>query len=266
VRQLHVPAHGALTVSSPGDELEREAEAMASAISADARPASRVPVQRRAVASRSAHGARILLRAPPNVTPRPGPSALVPPAVQGATTPLLNTMQIDASKVASFYRGEMVIGEIPTEGGDATIVFFQSKGGRLRAGIFRINVKDPMAALKAFSRFRGSAQRLAGTLQVPEMEVIGAAVANKDVEAMLKRRGFVESREPLPESLGARPGESIEVYTKRFPVSRAAAKVDVPRALEIKPPAGAGTGGRPDVAAKPAAGAGATETKPPSLA
>jgi Domain of unknown function (DUF4157) len=244
VQQRDGPAHGALTVSSPGDALEREAEAIASTISADARPAAHgLPAQRRAVASRSVSGVRTLARAPPNTPPGAGTPALVPPAVQEATTPLLNTMQIDASKAASFYRGEMVVGEIPTEGGDATIVFFQLKDGRLRAGIFSINVKaDPTAALKAFSRFRGIARRLAGTLQVPEMELIGAAVANPDVEAVLKRQRFVKSEEPLPESLGARSGESIEVYSKRFPVSRAAAEGDVPRPPEIKPPAGPGTG------------------------
>jgi hypothetical protein len=39
-------------------------------------------------------------------------------------------MKIDAAGQASFYRGGLVVGELPTAGKAGTIVFFQVKDGR----------------------------------------------------------------------------------------------------------------------------------------
>jgi hypothetical protein len=47
-------------------------------------------------------------------------------------------------------------------------------------------------------------------------------VVNKHVAQMLENQGFARSTEQLPESLGPLPGETIEVYSKRFPVRAAA--------------------------------------------
>jgi hypothetical protein len=141
----------------------------------------------------------------------------------------------------------MVVGEVATAGKPATIVFFQLKEGRLRAGIFSINVKgDPNAAVGAFSRFRGPARQLARALQLSEVELMGAAVANKDVAAMLERLGFVKTMEPLPPSLGALPGEPIEVYAKRFPVQgpAVAGTTAAPAAAAEASTVGAGAAGR----------------------
>ena len=145
---------------------------------------------------------------------------------QDASRPLLKSMAIDE---AAFYRGEMVVGEIVNPGKPSTIVFFELRADRLRAGIFSISVKDdPNAALKAFGSFRGNARQLARALQLPEMELVGAAVMNNDIAYMLEQRlGFVRGMEPLPESLGALPGEQIEVFTRRFPVQGAAGAADI---------------------------------------
>jgi hypothetical protein len=149
----------------------------------------------------------------------PTGTELVPVATQQAAAPLLKSLKIGEAESAAFFRGEMVVGEVATPGKTGTIVFFQLKDGRLRAGIFSISIKqDPSAAVRAFGGFRGAARELARALGLSEMELMGAAVVNKDVAAMLESQGFVKGLEPLPESLGAQAGETIEVYTKRFPV------------------------------------------------
>jgi hypothetical protein len=172
---------------------------------------------------------KLLSRGPLQVARAPaGTELLVSEAAQASAAPLLESMKVDSAGASALFRGDMVVGEVANPGKTGTIVFFQLKENRLRAGIFSINVKDdPSAALRAFGRFRGAARTLARALQVPEMELMGAAVANPNVEAMLTSQGFVKATEPLPESLGALPGESIEVFAKRFPVASAAATSEV---------------------------------------
>jgi hypothetical protein len=215
-----------ITLSDRGDGFERTADMVAETVISGRRVrdliSANMPVGRRSAP-------RLLIQRSDGKTPEiPAGQVLVSPAAQAAATPLLNGMKIDAAQGAPFYRGEMVVGEITTQG-DATIVFFQLKEGRLRAGIFSIKVpENPGAAIKAFTSFRGQAQQLARALQVSEVELMGAAVHNQKVAEMLERQHFVKSAEPLPESLGALPGETIDVYSKRFPVPGAAAPTATP--------------------------------------
>ena len=65
--------------------------------------------------------------------------------------------------------------------------------------------------MTAFASFRGGARDLAKALQLPKMELLGAAVMNPHIGPMLDRLGFTIEFEPLPETLGALPGEKIEV-------------------------------------------------------
>ena len=263
VQQRGTSAHGALTVSRPGDALEVEAGTMAGAVLTDASPVfGVVPTGRGAVTRRPAGSGRRLARALPSGGETPASAVLVSSAAQEAATPLLSSMNIDAAMAASFYRGEIVAGQIATQGKTGITVFFQLKEGRLRAGIFHISLRgNPSAALRAFSSFRGTAQRLARALEVPEMELMGAAVINKDIEAMLERQGFAKSAEPIPESLGANPGEQIEVYSKRFPVKSAAPITGETSHLPpVKAPAGPGEVGGGGGTAAP------TETPGPGAA
>ena len=216
-------AGAGVALSDRSDRFEREAEMVAERIVAGHQVPNCIRTE---VPASGGSLPRFSIQRSNGSTPEgPVGQILVSPAAQEAAAPLLNSMKIDAVQAASFYRGEMVVGEITTQG-DAMIVFFQLKEGRLRAGIFSINVKgNPRGAVRAFSSFRGNAQQFARALQVPEVELMGAAVANQDVAAMLERQGFVKSAEPLPESLGARAGETIEVYSKRFPIATETAGV-----------------------------------------
>ena len=182
--------------------------------------------------------------APPEITP----------AARAAANPLLAGMSVDLD---AFYRGEMVMAEIVNPGKPTTIAFYQLKDGRLRGGIFSISIKnDPNAAIKGFSAFRSSTRQLARVLGLAEMELMGAAVVNPQVAASLERMGFEKAMEPLPEALGARPGEQIEVYRRRFAVDLG------PAQQEFKFPATKGPVSTPAPATKAAPTTTAPRTTP----
>src|SRR5690242_11453462 len=225
VQERGAPARGALTVPGPGDTAERAAQAAASAITGGASIVSGFGLATPWAACRG----RTLARALPGEEAAPPQNVLVPPAAQTAANPILSSMKIDAP---AFYRGEVVTAEIATEGNSMT-VFFQLKEGRLRAGIFSIKVpQNTRGAFRAFGKFRSTALELGRAVQVPEVELMGAAVHNKEIEGMLLRQGFTRSEEVAPE-LGGLPGEKVEVFSKRFPVKSAA--IETPGA--VQPPA-----------------------------
>jgi hypothetical protein len=165
------------------------------AVLARATPRSRTPG---AVARPPAPYGRSIARVPAAM------GLQVSPHVQEACAPILSSLKVNPGADSPFYRGEWVQGEIAVRGGagaaegaqaaaesrPATIIFLRLEGGRLRAGIFSINVSDKEAAVRAFGDFRGTSRQLARALEVPELELMGAAVANKDIEAMLQRQGL----------------------------------------------------------------------------
>ena len=132
------------------------------------------------------------------------------------TTPMLRGMGVEEPRIAAFFKGDAVAYLTP----EGVISILQIVAGRLRAGIFSINVEnDPSAAVRAFARFRGPARSLASALGLSEMELFGAAVKNPKVEAMLRRQGFQPSTEPVPETMGLGPSTSVEIWSKRFAVT-----------------------------------------------
>jgi hypothetical protein len=139
----------------------------------------------------------------------------VPAATAEAARPTLAAMGMDAAKQDALLAGASVMYETA----NGVICIAQIVQGRLRVGIFSINIKnDPSAAVRGFASFRGPARAAARALQVPEYEMFGAAIVNSEIEAMLLRQGFVKSLETVPETFGLGPSTQVEILTKRFPV------------------------------------------------
>jgi hypothetical protein len=146
----------------------------------------------------------------------PGPSV---PALSPAALEVLKGMGLPEGKIDAFKRGEPVLYERAVPGRPSTLAIVQQKPGLVRGGIFSIDIRaNPTAALKEFMGFRQPILNLARAMNVPEMELFGAAVHNEQVLKMLDKQGFVPSKEIIPESFGLGPAEEVTVYSKRFPV------------------------------------------------
>ncbi|MEV7627752.1 hypothetical protein [Actinoplanes sp. NPDC089786] len=136
-------------------------------------------------------------------------------ATAEAARPSLAAMGMDAARQDALLAGASVMYETA----NGVICIAQIVQGRLRVGIFSINIKnDPAAAVRGFASFRGPARAAARALQVPEYEMFGAAIVNSEIEAMLLRQGFAKSTETVPEAFGLGPSTQVEILTKRFPV------------------------------------------------
>jgi hypothetical protein len=180
----------------------------------------------------------------------------VTPAIKlpAAAVTRLSGMGVSSAQITALEQGQMVLYELHVAGKPSTYALLQIRGGLLRGGIFSIQVKDDVAAgVKAFFRFRQPVLELARDMGLPEIELFGAAIHNADINAMLKRQGFVETTETIPEYLGMGPNAEVQIMSKRFPVPGAKTPPTgggtpptggtVPPAGEgAKPPAGGGPG------------------------
>jgi hypothetical protein len=165
------------------------------------------------------------------------PATTALPSVGDAAKLVLRGLGLTEPQIASFAAGDVVLFNLPVVGSDATIAVLQLKPGLVRGGIFSIKVpNNPNTALKAFMQVRGRVLDVARAVSVPEIEVVGAAVHNQDIVKMLERQGFTKSTEVLPESVGLGANAEVEVYSKRFPVTRSGG-------TGAKPPSGGGGGG-----------------------
>lgn len=104
------------------------------------------------------------------------------------------------------------MGELPTTGGDPTIITLQLGENRLTAGILSVH-NEAGGGLQAFADFRGQARGLAQQLGVGELELQGQAVVNPRIEALLRRQGFETKTVDVPEDLG---GGTVDVFFKVF--------------------------------------------------
>jgi hypothetical protein len=204
---------------------------------------------------------RGISRAP--ATPPTGPSA---PAfkIPAAAVARLEGMGIEAAQVAALERGELVLYDIKVAGQSSTYALLQLRQGLLRGGIFSIAVKgDADAAVKAFFRFRQPILELGRDMGLPEIELFGAAIHNAKISALLRRQGFVETTEVIPESLGFGPATEIQVVSKRFPVPGSKVPVGggTPPTGGVTPPVGGG-GAPPSGGSPPVRGAGSDPVAP----
>ena len=126
----------------------------------------------------------------------------------------LRSLGLDRAARRAFFEGKPVVGQLPTAGGDATIVTLQLGENRLTAGIFSVH-NEAGGGLQAFTEFRGQARALAQGLGVDELELQGQAVINPRIEALLRRQGFESKTVDVPEDLG---GGTVDVFSKVFSV------------------------------------------------
>jgi hypothetical protein len=141
------------------------------------------------------------------------------PAVGPAAVDVLTRLGLSEAQITAFRAGEIVLFNMAVPGHEATIGVLQLQNGLLRGGIFSIRIpNDPKLAVRAFAAVRDRVLDVARAVKVPEYELVGAAIHNSDIEAMLLKMKFVPSTEVLPESVGLGPNAQVEILSKRFPV------------------------------------------------
>ena len=173
------------------------------------------------------------------------PAATALPALSDAAVRLLSDLGLTEAQASAFGAGELIAFQMAVPGNDPTIGLLQLQPNLVRGGIFDINVPtDTEAAVKSFFQARGVVLKVARAVNAPEIELIGASVRNKDVAEMLGRLKFTRTTQVVPETAGLGPTDTVEIYTKRFPVGGTPAAEPAPPGA---PPAG------PAPAAPPAA-------------
>lgn len=168
--------------------------------------------------------ARLALARSP-VAPPAGGLPTVEPAAEG----VLTRLGLSEANIAGFRSGQIVLFNMVVPGNDDTIGVLQLKPGLVRGGIFSIKVpSDAKVAIRAFAAARARVLDVARAVNVPEYELIGAAVHHSGIEKMLVRQKFNRTTEVLPEYLGLGPNAECEVFTKRFPVLPAVGGMPAP--------------------------------------
>jgi len=124
----------------------------------------------------------------------------------------LRSVGLTRSQRRAFFRGELVVFDLPTDS-EAGMGKIQLAGARLRCGI--VGIEHVGGGLQDLARFREHARAVARVFGAGELELFGESVLNERVEAMLLRRGFTRTREPVPQELG---GGSKVVLWKVFRV------------------------------------------------
>jgi hypothetical protein len=156
----------------------------------------------------------------------PAPDGL--PAVDQAAAGVLAKLGLNDANIAGFRAGQIVLFNLAIQGSDDAIGVLQLKPGVVRGGIFSVKVaKDPRGAIRAFAAARDRVIEVARAVHVTEYDLIGAAVHNKGIEAMLSRQKFTRTTEVLPEYLGLGRDAECEIFTKRFPVPSGAGAAPV---------------------------------------
>ena len=101
-----------------------------------------------------------------------------------------------------------------TDGDEPILGVIQLASPRLRCGI--ISVRDASGGgARQLLHFRNPTLALARVLNATELELFGGAVINRQLEALLRRQGFVLAVDTIPDELG---GGTMEILTRVFPV------------------------------------------------
>jgi len=124
----------------------------------------------------------------------------------------LSAFKVSPDQLARFEAGISIACKLSTQS-DEGIAVLQKVADRMRCGIFFLH--DQGGGLVTLVRFRSNAMTLAREFDKEQVEVFGATVLNKKLEALLRRQGFTHASDEIPAELG---GGSWPILSKTIPV------------------------------------------------
>ena len=129
----------------------------------------------------------------------------------------LKKIGVEEKVISLFLKGETVTFEFVSNTGGYVSGFLTKTPSEIKSYIFYINDKTGKA-LRSFLEYRDKSTKIANSFKINTLELGGSSIINQDVLKMVTKMGFEKKIIDIPQSLGGKNGEKMEIFVKKFKV------------------------------------------------
>jgi hypothetical protein len=129
----------------------------------------------------------------------------------------LKKIGVEEKVISLFLKGETVTFEFISNTGGYVSGLLTKTPSEIKSYIFYIKDKTGKA-LRSFLEYRDKSTKIANSFKINTLELGGSSIINKDILEMVTKMEFEKKIIDIPQSLGGKNGEKMEIFVKKFKV------------------------------------------------